>query len=379
MCAEMGINMLRTEYINSLNRNYLKIKIKKQEAKKVRYQYRIVTENKLEGLLPVSMHATNGEQALYYEISSTQNLSKWFMKEKVNRKWLDNLAAEIQVVMWSLEEYLLDIRNLILNPECIFLDMETEKIKFLYYPYYIEEVQPDMETFLSFLVENVEADEADTVAAVYDIFSMWEKMKEQFTLKNFLTAWEKHKKETEVPIEPVVEAEPSFFIEERAEPKPEKKLDIAELLFGRYRHMKEEVQPCMAMESLEYKAERKPQDGAVYADSDEKGRTTYAEVTPEAEERKLFGNGKQNRKVICLDKLPLVIGKKGSMTDVVLQDASISRMHARFSEENGQLYLEDLNATNGTFKNGVRLAPYEKVEILREDEIGLGKLKFTYR
>ena len=41
--------------------------------------------------------------------------------------------------------------------------------------------------------------------------------------------------------------------------------------------------------------------------------------------------------------------------------------------------MEDMNAAAGTFKNGIQLRPYERVELLREDEVKFGKLEFTYR
>ena len=126
------------------------------------------------------------------------------------------------------------------------------------------------------------------------------------------------------------------------------------------------------MEDWEYQTDRLPEKEA-------ESQTTYMEVCQVREERKLYGNGKENRKVISLDSLPLIIGKKKELSDVVLTDSSVSRMHARFTEEDGRIWLEDLNATNGTFKNGERLNPYEKVEILKEDEIKLGNLYFTYR
>lgn len=364
--------MLQMEYINSFNRNYVKIRIKMQGQKKMRYQYQIITTRRLERLLPVSMHVTDGEQALYYEISSTQSLSKWFSREKLNRKWIMALVSSLQTALWSLEQYLLDNRNLILRPDFIFQDMETEKVLFLYSPYYAEEAIPDMEEFLSFLIENVDEKESETAEILYEIYSAWEKMGEQFTVETFLAMWEKCMTEN------IVEEEPFLIPEKIKEPEPERetswKKEITEFLFGRHKREREEHHTGIAMESWEYKGETEPEEIP-----EEPGRTTYVEVSPEAEERKLYGNGKQNRKVICLDKLPLVIGKKEGMTDVVLTDSSVSRMHARLTEENGQVYLEDLNATNGTFRNGVRLKPYEKVEIWKEDEIKLGKLSFTYR
>ncbi len=35
--------------------------------------------------------------------------------------------------------------------------------------------------------------------------------------------------------------------------------------------------------------------------------------------------------------------------------------------------MEDMNAAAGTFKNGIQLRPYERVELLREDEVKFGK------
>ncbi len=371
--------MLEREYINSFNNNYLKVRIDNHSNDKLRYQYQIIINKNLEGLLKVSLHSFNGELGLYYEISSMQSITKWFMKEKVNQKWMENLMDALQVALWSLEEYLMDSRNLVLHPDCIFQDMESDKIRFLYLPYLVEEKEPDMESFLSFLVENADEKEPDTIEALYDIYSMKETMQEEFDIKTFLNLWKKHKKNNSMSdvLEEVKNEEIKVQLDNKKEPmrKVNSGRDIAELLLGKYRHPKtEEQKTCMAMESWEYKGEKQANK-----EEEHNGKTIYAEVDPQERENKLYGNGKQNRKVINLEMLPIVIGKKKGLADVVLTDATISRMHARITKEGEQMYLEDLNATNGTYKNGVRLKPYERVEILIEDEIKLGKLEFTYR
>ena len=63
---------------------------------------------------------------------------------------------------------------------------------------------------------------------------------------------------------------------------------------------------------------------------------------------------------LSLEQPSLSVGKKKGEVDLVLQDASVSRMHARITNEEGDTYLEDLNSTNGTFQNGQRMRPYEK-------------------
>src|SRR5574341_81581 len=51
----------------------------------------------------------------------------------------------------------------------------------------------------------------------------------------------------------------------------------------------------------------------------------------------------------------LTIGRD-STNDIVINDAEISRRHARLTFQGGKYVLEDLGSTNGTFVNGQRLA-----------------------
>jgi hypothetical protein len=51
----------------------------------------------------------------------------------------------------------------------------------------------------------------------------------------------------------------------------------------------------------------------------------------------------------------LTIGRD-SMNEIVINDAEVSRRHARLTFQGGKYVLEDLGSTNGTFVNGQRLA-----------------------
>ena len=42
--------------------------------------------------------------------------------------------------------------------------------------------------------------------------------------------------------------------------------------------------------------------------------------------------------------------------DIVLADSEVSRTHCRLALENGMLIVTDLNSTNGTFIDGVRIS-----------------------
>ena len=94
--------------------------------------------------------------------------------------------------------------------------------------------------------------------------------------------------------------------------------------------------------------------------------------------RKLYGRNPGVSVNIPLDKLPLTVGKLRGCAEFVIDNPSISRLHARFfSDTSGMTTLmKDLNSTNGTYLNGRRLNPNETVSIREGDEIGLGQLVF---
>ena len=76
----------------------------------------------------------------------------------------------------------------------------------------------------------------------------------------------------------------------------------------------------------------------------------------------------------------MTIGRMPGRVDFLLRDESVSGIHARiFENERKSVAICDLNSTNGTWCNGLRLMPNESREIRRGDEICLGNLVFDYR
>lgn len=368
---------MKVEYVSNFQRNYIKIALAQTKEKKLRYQYQIVTTRRLEGFLPVTLHVSNGESSLYYDISSRQSLPKWLLQDKIGKDWMESFIAGLKTALWSMEQYLLDERNLLLCPDYIFQEVDSEQFRFLYVPYYQEAEKPEMERLLSFLVENADEREPETAGLLYELYADWERMQEAFTAEMLIVLWESRTTQ-ELPddreLQPLTEQDSEREPEAAGEEAAGRR-ELPGLLFGWHRRLHLE-NTKVAMETVDYR----PQPIAeVSAASPAEAQTTYMEVRTEQEERKLFGNGRDNRRVIALEHLPLVIGKKEGKADIVLQDGSVSRLHARLTEEDGKIYLEDLNATNGTFQNGVRLRPYERVELLREDEVKVGNLCFTYR
>lgn len=108
------------------------------------------------------------------------------------------------------------------------------------------------------------------------------------------------------------------------------------------------------------------------------GNTVFYDIGADRE-YKLYALDKKNKNHIELKRFPCTVGKMAGCVDYVLPDDSVSRMHARFEKKDGRILLTDMNSTNGTFKNGLRMQPQETVEIEPGDEIRFGSLNYCYR
>jgi len=87
--------------------------------------------------------------------------------------------------------------------------------------------------------------------------------------------------------------------------------------------------------------------------------------------RFLVEQGEQPGRAVELSALPFTVGRARDCT-CVLDDAGISRVHARCVKEGQSLYLEDAGSTNGTFVNGRRLRGGERHRLRGGDVVTLG-------
>lgn len=89
------------------------------------------------------------------------------------------------------------------------------------------------------------------------------------------------------------------------------------------------------------------------------------------EERCLISKGKQ---------IPLVskitIGRDPK-NNVVLNDKMVSRFHAEIQKIKADFFVTDLNSSNGTYVNNVRVPEGKYIKLKKNDRIRLGKNELT--
>ena len=73
------------------------------------------------------------------------------------------------------------------------------------------------------------------------------------------------------------------------------------------------------------------------------------------------------------------LGRSPTSAEFIIDHEAVSREHIRLTYTDGDLYVEDLNALNGTRLNGRSLNPHEQVVLQNNDQIEIGPVVFRVR
>ncbi len=386
--------MLHVEYVRSLNCNYERILLDKMPEER-RYQYSILGRCQIKGLLPCSLRYIDGQAYLYYDISSRQNIALLYSSRCITREWIRDFLWSLRHIRQELGRFLLDVGNIIWYPEQIFQELEENVFSFLYIPYY--EGESGFMKLMEFWVEHIDYNDEILVDCVYRMYERVERNGEIY-LQTQIFEDAECLEDTKLPELAYREVEESSAeelrentasalstidgreedVQQQEKPTKPGRKGIRGILEGRRsrsQKLREDYRQAMQQEMMGYHhvvAEQMNYESTYgqtvyFEDKAESAKNPHRLLTPEG---KLF---------LSLEQPNITIGKKKGEVDLVLEDSSISRMHARITNQEGSIYLEDLNSTNGTFQNGQRMQPYEKKKLEEGDEIKLGKVVFIFR
>ncbi len=85
--------------------------------------------------------------------------------------------------------------------------------------------------------------------------------------------------------------------------------------------------------------------------------------------------GRKTMQVYDLEKDRILVGREED-TDIVIDNASVSRKHAEFRREGDGWVVQDLGSSNGTFLNGTKLEAATPIKA--GDEVGFGKFSILF-
>ena len=141
---------MKTTYKRELERNYL---ILEQEDFQNSYQIGMLVKNRIPGLLECRLSLVDRRAAFYYEITSRKNLRLVLDRKRLRDRELEALLRWLLQTAGSCEEYLLDTKGLILNPDYIYLDPDVWECSFCLFPFYEGDLRDGLFDLAEYLLD----------------------------------------------------------------------------------------------------------------------------------------------------------------------------------------------------------------------------------
>lgn len=418
------------EYKRDINHIYLVLpdRARAQMETEKDFQFLMLQNNEIAGLLPVSRQLINGIGSYQYDVSARQSIRKYYELQEIGYREIVNLILSLHITLQGMKEYLLEEDSLVLEPDYIFYSRETEEVGFLFYPLQHEPFQKSMHGLSEFLLSRADHNDARAVEIVYQLFK--DTRNENFTMKSLMAMIEQLEIEGQEEHErlrrqklpdvqdlsvPGREEGAEYSRTEEPQIQYEKWRRFAVLcssvgvlgtliyvyglhyipglwsyvtmitsltviliiLFQKYAEKFEES-------GLRRREEKMLRDGVIQTDLVAQTKSmaptdhvASIEHVASTEHQLVSLNGGQE--IPFLMKLPLTIGNQKECADIVIEDEVVSALHARIHEEEGKLLLTDLNSLNGTYHNGELLHPSETVEINVGDTLAFAGFRFCLR
>ena len=146
------------------------------------YTLRMISGNKIPGLLGFQEKWLDGTPMYYYDITSKQPLSRLAERRKITGTELRTLISDFILVLKQMERFLLDEQRICLNPECIYIDPETCHGSFCLIPGYRSDFSKSFFDLAQYVLDHVDHSDGDAVILAFSMFR--ESRKDNFGIED---------------------------------------------------------------------------------------------------------------------------------------------------------------------------------------------------
>lgn len=356
-----------------LNRTYL-ILSSEETSYEETYEIEMIIKNEPQRILPLHVLRVDEHIQLFYEVSAKQTLKDCAQRNKLSAKTICALFETIGQLIGEVRNYLLDM-------ECVMLDLEhiyTQEgtFYFCYCPWEKKDVMTAFREMLEEILGNLDYHDTEGVELAYHLYQS--ACKGNFCIDEILKEHcSEEKTETSQMFEEYFSEQENYEkaaeqeIKEKDMPKRKGLLGHLLKFFMNKEKTKEGKREIsryeetysaslddskIAEESNYMRSYSGIEGNTMLLENMPAGQWKIRPLLPEYEEFYITGER-------------FLVGKKKECVDGYIERDTISRIHSQLTVRNGELYIADVNSTNGTFVNGESIPPGEDVEIFPGDRI----------
>lgn len=378
------------------------------------YPLRMVLGNAIQGLIPCTLQKVDGKVLFYYDVTARHRIVD--VCQKFDYKRLKELYQGFLKVFEQLDMYLLDVGQLILEPEYIYMDKTDGELYLCYFPGYDKPIWEQLRCFTEYLLPHLDHKDSRGVILGYSLYRML--VKDGFQMEavgELLHKSEQDLKKGQAPAD--IQDEGLGAINDLGAEKVDVDLEIQKgwqwgkevafiltglsiiggvVFFRKMGYLSKVTLPVMltvlfcvilVAAFIVFRDKRKglrENDDVGMGEPLQKspeisvGETVVLYKSAESEYPMLICEEQGQAPPIVLNRDMVVVGKMDGVSDVLLDRPLISRLHARIQKKGQGYWIADLNSRNGTFINGNKLAKEEERLLQPEDKVTFADINYRF-
>lgn len=388
------------------------------------YELSVLSYNRIPGLLPMETEIADGVVRFWYNITGKHTLSDYLERKQVDSELLKLLFRSMDVVLKELSAYLLEERHILLKQEYLYLDFAHKSMEFVYLPGLKGDLRQSFQELMEQLLRRLNHSDKLASAMAYEMYQQSLSREEAFVdmlgkvlteahsaegptggeegplsvdafsgvdglsgMDGFSGAEETARRERVVKGEQLTSKDPVPTIERAAVRewnlnslpggREHREPEAGKGIRGKLGILRKNLPGRSAAKSEESSSMEPPAELYMQPTQEvpEVGQTEVLALNQPVQGILRY-QGEENRPDIRIGLPVVLIGKKEA--DLCIPGKSVSRIHARIEQAEGEYYLEDLNSTNGTFLNGELLEYRQKVKLSPRDRITFGLEEYVF-
>lgn len=177
------------------------------------YRFQMINGNEIYSILPFETRQVNGEKKLCVDITERISLKDYFNNKTIEKAEIMRLYEAIFVMLDEIARFLMDERDIVMNPQYIYKDLTTGEYAFLCIPGNNgKSMEEGIKGLIEYLISHLDTNNEKLVNTMYSIFDLYDNGSPNFSL--VYRYFVENTKE-EYSIEPVQSKEPETEKSER--------------------------------------------------------------------------------------------------------------------------------------------------------------------
>ncbi len=338
----------------------------------------------------LTMAKSENDGVYKYEITGKKTLEMTFERVPMNAEQIETVLGGIMDVLERGREFLLAEENFVLLPEYIYLQIPTYEVTLCYYPEYGIPFAEQMGKLFEMLLNRVDYREEKAIEMVYALYmqlqepdmtsgQLRKRLSEQAgrsaeRRKNLPAEVSEKTKEPECS-----EGGTETIVTVKERELPKKKVKQTGFLERVWKEMTSKSLRHTEPEKKETESLLPVYPAACVMEAPPEWRERYTTVlSAKKEEEPASLVSKNTGETVFLTKFPFYVGSLPGYMDYVIKEETVSRFHGKLLKKGEEIYLTDLNSTNGTQVNGQVLEVQEQVKLKEGDRVLFADAEYVF-